>query len=61
VHALRDVFVVTGIFALGGLATIVFGVDRSARAEVPAAGATLAEAEANGEDESTLAEPALSA
>jgi EmrB/QacA subfamily drug resistance transporter len=61
VHALRDVFVVTGIFALGGLATIVFGVDRSARAEVPAAGATLAEAETDGEDESTLAEPALSA
>ena len=35
VHALRDVFVVTGIFALGALATVVFGVDRSARAEAP--------------------------
>lgn len=35
VHALRDVFYVTGVFALGALATIVFGVDRSARAEAP--------------------------
>jgi hypothetical protein len=35
VHALRDVFYVTGLFALGALATIVFGVDRLARAEAP--------------------------
>jgi MFS family permease len=36
VHALRDVFYVTVVFALGALATIVFGVDRSARAEATA-------------------------
>ncbi len=35
VHALRDVFIVTGLFALGALATVVFGVDRKARAEAP--------------------------
>jgi MFS family permease len=39
VHALRDVFYVTGIFALGALATVVFGVDRSARAEASSNGA----------------------
>jgi predicted MFS family arabinose efflux permease len=39
-HALRDVFYVTGVFALGALATIVFGVDRFARAEAPAEAAT---------------------
>jgi EmrB/QacA subfamily drug resistance transporter len=35
VHALRDVFYVTGLFALGALATVIFGVDRFARAEAP--------------------------
>jgi hypothetical protein len=39
-HALRDVFYVTGVFALGALATIVFGVDRFARAEAPVEAAT---------------------
>jgi predicted MFS family arabinose efflux permease len=34
VHALRDVFAVAGVFALGGLATVVFGVGRSAGAEL---------------------------
>ena len=72
VHALRDVFVVTGIFALGGLATIVFGVDRFARAEAPDearsddAGDELATdlsalAASEAEEESPLAEAALSA
>ncbi len=31
VHALRDVFAVAGLFALGALATVVFGVSRSRR------------------------------
>jgi hypothetical protein len=57
VHALRAVFVVTGIFALGGLATIVFGVDRSARAVVP----TTVLVPEDGGDERPLAETALSA
>jgi hypothetical protein len=39
-YALRDVFYVTGVFALGALATIVFGVDRFARAEAPVEAAT---------------------
>jgi len=34
VHALRDVFAVAGVFALGSLATVVFGVGRSAGAEL---------------------------
>jgi EmrB/QacA subfamily drug resistance transporter len=72
VHALRDVFVVTGIFALGGLATIVFGVDRSARAEAPVEAKSEAVGDefamersghgaSDAEDESPLAEAALSA
>jgi EmrB/QacA subfamily drug resistance transporter len=76
VHALRAVFVVTGIFALAGLATIVFGVDRSVRVAVPVPDeATTAEdggdeiafdlaalAASDGqEDERSLAETALSA
>ena len=34
VHALRDVFAVAGLFALGALATVVFGVSRTAGSEL---------------------------
>jgi hypothetical protein len=66
VHALRDVFYVTGLFALGALATIVFGVDRFARAEAPEDDGELAAelsalAAQDAEDESPLAGAALSA
>jgi EmrB/QacA subfamily drug resistance transporter len=74
VHALRDVFAASGVFALAGLATVVFGVGRSAGAELrdtqeaPAEAvgdeidfglAALTTGDAPGEDE--LAEAALSA
>jgi EmrB/QacA subfamily drug resistance transporter len=36
VHALRDVFAVAGLFALGALATVVFGVSRTAGTELRA-------------------------
>jgi predicted MFS family arabinose efflux permease len=36
VHALRDVFAVAGLFALGALATVVFGVSRSAGTDLSA-------------------------
>jgi MFS family permease len=72
VHALRDVFYVTGLFALGALATIVFGVDRLARAEAPEevtmtedddefAAELSALAARDAEDESPLAGAGLSA
>ncbi len=64
VHALRDVFVVSGIFALGGLATIVFGVGRGVRSEAPEddLDTELAVLAAHDDDaERRLAEAALSA
>ncbi len=39
VHSLDDVFAVAGLFALGALATVVFGVRRPAGATAPAAAA----------------------
>jgi hypothetical protein len=72
VHALRDVFYVTGVFALGALATVIFGVDRFARAEEPDEVATSEDADEfaidlsalaahAAADEGPLVEPALSA
>jgi EmrB/QacA subfamily drug resistance transporter len=75
VHALRDVFYVTVVFALGALATIVFGVDHSARAEATAGDgapeeasdefavdfASLGNADADADGQRPLPEPALSA
>jgi MFS family permease len=76
VHALHDVFAVAGLFALGALATVVFGVSRTARAELKAgepegAGADedfddfsvnlSALAAGDGDGEDRFVEPALSA
>jgi hypothetical protein len=74
IHALRDVFVVAGLFAVGALLTVVFGVDRAARAESPVVApaterddelnlelAELSAAEGTGDLEGDLAEAALSA
>ena len=43
VHALRDVFAVAGLFAWAPLATVVFGVGRSAGAELRAPATTSVE------------------
>ncbi len=76
VHALHDVFAVAGLFAVGALATVVFGVSRSAGVELKAGelertadagdvdgfGVDLsALAAGDGDGEDRLAEPALSA
>jgi EmrB/QacA subfamily drug resistance transporter len=64
VHALRDVFVVSGVFALAGLAAIVFGIGRGVRSEAPEDDleTELAVLAAHDDDaERRLAEAALSA